>query len=156
MGAEVQLTRSMSARAIGILPRRGERLQRETTARSYVKPVWQPANPLAHEQTTAPEIWNQTGGRLDAVVCGVGTGGTLTGLSHFFARTAPGVELVLSDPAGSILAQYAKTGKVAQAKGGWLVEGIGGDSIPPVADFSRVGPTYTIPDAERFAPARAF
>jgi cystathionine beta-synthase len=92
--------------------------------------------------------------RLDAVVCGVGTGGTLTGLSHFFARTAPGVEMVLSDPANSILANYAKTGKVAQAKGGWLVEGIGGDSIPPVGDFSRVGSTYTIPDAEAFRTCR--
>src|SRR6202000_1856442 len=92
------------------------------------------------------------GHELDAVVCGVGTGGTLTGLSRFFARVAPQVQMVLADPAGSILADYARTGKVTPARGGWLVEGIGGDSIPPVADFSHVGPTYTIPDAEGFQP----
>ncbi len=60
----------------------------------------------------------------------------------------------MADPAGSILANYAKTGEVAQAKGGWLVEGIGGDSIPPVGDFSHVGTTYTIPDAEAFQTCR--
>src|SRR6202000_2611395 len=113
-----------------------------------------PANPQAHEETTAPEIWEQMNHELDAVVCGVGTGGTLTGLSRFFARTAPGVEMVLADPAGSILAEYAKTGKVEVARGGWLVEGIGGASIPPVADFSRVGPTYSIPDTEAFQTCR--
>jgi cystathionine beta-synthase len=112
------------------------------------------ANPLAHEETTGPEIWEQMEHRLDAVICGVGTGGTLAGLTHFFAKTAPGVELVLADPAGSILADYAKTGVVEQARSGWLVEGIGGDSIPPVGDFSHVGRTYTIPDAEAFQTCR--
>jgi cystathionine beta-synthase len=94
------------------------------------------------------------GGKLDAIVCGVGTGGTLTGLSHFFARQAPSVEIVLADPAGSILASFARTGQVPAAGGGWLVEGIGGDSIPPVADLSRVGSTYTITDAEAFRTCR--
>jgi len=155
MGAEVQLTRSDVSKGHPEYYRDvAERLAHETPNSFYVNQFGNPANPRAHEETTGPEIWKQTQQRLDAVVCGVGTGGTLTGLSHFFARTAPGVELVLSDPAGSILAQYAKTGKVAQAKGGWLVEGIGGDSIPPVADFSRVGPTYTIPDAEAFRTCR--
>jgi cystathionine beta-synthase len=112
------------------------------------------ANPQAHEETTGPEIWEQMEQRLDAVICGVGTGGTLAGLTHYFARTAPSVELVLADPAGSILADYAKTGVVEKAKSGWLVEGIGGDSIPPVGDFSRVGKTYTIPDAEAFQTCR--
>jgi len=66
---------------------------------------------------------------LDAVVCGVGTGGTITGLSHFFARTAPHVEMVLADPAGSILADYVKTGKLGPGERSWQVEGIGGDSF---------------------------
>src|SRR3984893_4111001 len=111
-------------------------------------------HPNAQEAAAAAEIRGQADPRLGAVVVGVGTGGTLTGLSHFFAKTAPGVEIVLSDPAGSILANYAKTGEVAEAKGGWLVEGIGGDFIPPVGDFSRVGTTYTIPDAEAFRTCR--
>src|SRR5258708_5728444 len=155
MGAEVQLTRSDVSKGHPEYYRDvAERLAGEIPNSFYVNQFANPANPRAHQETTAPEIWKQTQQRLDAVVCGVGTGGTLTGLSHFFAKTAPGVEIVLSDPAGSILAQYAKTGKVAAAKGGWLVEGIGGDSIPPVADFSRVGPTYTIPDAEAFRTCR--
>ena len=94
-----------------------------------------PANPLAHETTTAPEIWRQCDARLDAVVCGVGSGGTLTGLSRFFSRTAPHVEMVLADPVGSVLADYVRTGKVGEA-GSWLVEGIGEDFIPGIADLS--------------------
>jgi cystathionine beta-synthase len=155
MGAEVQLTRSDVSKGHPEYYRDvAERLARETPNSFFVNQFGNKANPQAHEETTAPEIWDQTDHRLDAVVVGVGTGGTLTGLSHFFAKTAPGVEIVLSDPAGSILANYAKTGEVAKAKGGWLVEGIGGDSIPPVADFSRVGTTYTIADAEAFRTCR--
>src|ERR1700761_7750388 len=155
MGAEVQLTRSDVSKGHPEYYRDvAERLARETPNSFFVNQFGNEANPQAHEETTAPEIWSQMDGRLDAVVCGVGTGGTMTGLSQYFAKTAPDVEIVLSDPAGSILANYAKTGVVAQAKGGWLVEGIGGDSIPPVGDFSRVGKTYTIADAEAFQTCR--
>jgi cystathionine beta-synthase len=94
------------------------------------------------------------GHRLDAVVCGAGTGGTLAGLTHYFARTAPQLELVLADPAGSGLACYATTGRLPEKMTPWLVEGIGGDSVPPVADFSRVKRTYSIPDAEAFRACR--
>src|ERR1700730_9149306 len=155
MGAEVRLTRSDVSKGHPEYYRDvAERLARETPNSFFVNQFGNEANPQAHEETTAPEIWEQMEHRLDAVVSGVGTGGTLTGLSHFFAKTAPHVEMVLADPAGSILANYAKTGEVAEAKGGWLVEGIGGDSIPPVGDFSRVGATYTIPDAEAFQTCR--
>src|ERR1700761_8225457 len=135
MGADVLLTRSDVSKGHPEYYRDvAERLARETPNSHFVNQFGNPANPLAHEQTTAPEIWEQMEHRLDAGVCGVGTGGTLTGLSHYFARTAPQVEMVLADPAGSILADYARTGKVEAAKSGWLVEGIGGDSIPPVGD----------------------
>lgn len=155
MGAEVQLTRSDVSKGHPEYYRDiAERLAREIPNSFFVNQFGNEANPLAHEQTTGPEIWEQMGHRLDAVICGVGTGGTLAGLTHFFAKTAPKVELVLADPAGSILADYAKTGVVEKAKGGWLVEGIGGDSIPPVGDFSHVGKTYTIPDGEAFQTCR--
>src|SRR5262249_51976919 len=155
MGAEVQLTRSDVSKGHPEYYRDvAERLAREIPNSFFVNQFGNPANPKAHEETTAPEIWSQMDRRLAAVVCGVGTGGTLTGLSRFFARTAPGVEIVLADPAGSILAHYAKSHEVVAAKGGWLVEGIGGDSIPPVAEFSRVHSTYTIPDAEAFRTRR--
>src|SRR4051812_13254484 len=119
-----------------------EKIARETPKSFYVNQFNNPANPYAHETTTGPEIWEQTGHRVDAVVCGVGSGGTLTGLSKFFARVSPETEMVLADPAGSVLADYIKTGKIGQA-GSWLVEGIGEDFIPGIADLSRVKKAYS-------------
>jgi cystathionine beta-synthase len=130
------------------------RLARETPNSFYVNQFANPANPDAHEDTTGPEIWEQMGHQVDAVVCGVGTGGTLTGLSRFFARVSPDTEMVLADPAGSILAAYVKTGEVPREVGSWLVEGIGEDFIPPVCDLSRVHKAYTIPDGEAFRTCR--
>jgi cystathionine beta-synthase len=153
LGARVVLTRSDVAKGH---PEHyqdlAQRLAREEGA-FYVNQFENPANPLAHETTTGPEIVRQLGGRLDAMVCGVGSGGTLTGLSRCFARELPGCELVLADPEGSVLAGYVATGKLGEA-GSWLVEGIGEDFIPKNADLSRVGRAYTIPDRESFAAAR--
>jgi cystathionine beta-synthase len=155
MGAEVMMTRSDVSKGHPEYYRDvAERLARETPGSYFVNQFGSPANALAHEETTAPEIWEQTGGRLDAVICGAGTGGTLAGLTHFFARTAPDVELVLADPAGSGLASYATTGKLPEHMTPWLVEGIGGDSVPPVGDFSRVSQAISIPDAEAFRACR--
>jgi cystathionine beta-synthase len=91
---------------------------------------------------------------VDAVVAGVGTGGTITGLSRYFSSVSPLTEVVLADPAGSILADYVSTGKPGKDVGSWLVEGIGEDFIPPVCDLSRVKKAYSIPDAEAFAVCR--
>ncbi len=119
----------------------------------YVNQFENPANPAAHERTTGPEIWQQVGGRMDAMVCGVGSGGTITGLSRFFAKVAPQVEMILADPEGSVLAEYTRSGKVGTA-GSWLVEGIGEDFVPPICDLSRVARAYTITDREAFATVR--
>ena len=131
-----------------------ERIASETPGAYYINQFNNPANPLAHERTTGPEIWEQTGHKLDAVVCGVGSGGTITGLSRYFAAVAPEVEIVLADPEGSVLAEYVRTKKIGKA-GSWLVEGIGEDFIPGIADLSRVSRAYSIPDAEAFAAVRA-
>ncbi|HET9619811.1 MAG TPA: cystathionine beta-synthase [Kofleriaceae bacterium] len=130
-----------------------QRIAREAGA-WYVNQFENPANPLAHETTTGPEIWAQTGGALDAIVCGVGSGGTLTGLSRYFAKVAPHVEVVLADPKGSVLAGYVATGTVGIA-GSWLVEGIGEDFVPPICDLSRVSAAYVVDDAEAFDTVRA-
>src|ERR1700752_4695594 len=83
MGADVQLTRSDVSKGHPEYYRDvAERLGREIPNSFFVNQFGNQANPQAHEETTGPEIWNQTDQRLDAVVCGVGTGGTLTGLSH--------------------------------------------------------------------------
>jgi cystathionine beta-synthase len=155
MGAEVMMTRSDVSKGHPEYYRDvAERLAREMPGAHFVNQFGNPANARAHEETTAPEIWAQTGRRLDALVCGAGTGGTLAGLTHFFARTAPAVAMVLADPVGSGLASYATTGKLPQKMTPWLVEGIGGDSVPPVGDFSRVAEAFSIPDAEAFRTCR--
>ncbi|MBS0367422.1 MAG: pyridoxal-phosphate dependent enzyme [Proteobacteria bacterium] len=155
MGAEVVMTRSDVSKGHPEYYRDlAERLARETPGSYFVNQFGNPANAQAHEETTAPEIWEQTQQRLDAVVCGAGTGGTLAGLTRFFSRTAPQVQLVLADPVGSGLAHYARTGKLPEKMTPWLVEGIGGDSVPPVGDFSRVAGTFSIPDAESFTTCR--
>ncbi|GGC10328.1 pyridoxal-phosphate dependent enzyme [Pseudoduganella buxea] len=114
-----------------------------------------PANPLAHETTTGPELWEQSGHDLDAIVVGVGSSGTLSGLTRYFARVNPKLEFVLADPQGSILTEYVHTGKVAETSGSWAVEGIGEDFLPSIADFSGVRHAYTITDQESFDSARA-
>ena len=101
----------------------------------------------------APRLWAQSGERLDAIVVGVGSAGTVTGLTRYFRRVAPAVEFVLADPVGSILADVVTTGTHGQP-GSWAVEGIGEDFVPPIADLSAIRRAYSIPDEESFATAR--
>lgn len=155
LGAEVVLVRSDVGKGHpDYYQDRAERLAREIPGSFYVNQFGNPANPAAHEQTTGPEIWEQVEHQLDAVVCGVGSGGTISGLSRFFAKVAPNAEMVLADPVGSILKHYIDTGEVLKESGSWLVEGIGEDFIPPIADLSRVKKAYSISDAESFRTAR--
>ncbi len=154
LGAEVRLTRSDVMRGHPeYYQDMAARIASEIPGAFYVNQFGNPANPRTHEKTTGPEIWEAMGHHLDAVVCGVGSGGTITGLSRFFARVQPNLEMVLADPAGSILVDYVKTGNVGTA-GSWAVEGIGEDFVPDIADLSRVAEAYTIDDAESFAVAR--
>lgn len=154
LGAEVLLTRSDVGKGHpDYYQDMAERVAAETGA-FYVNQFDNPANPEAHETTTAPEIWDQMEHDMDAVVCGVGSGGTITGLSSFFAKVAPEVEMILADPEGSILADYVRTGEIKTEVGAWHVEGIGEDFVPPICDLSRVRQAYTIPDKEAFAVAR--
>ena len=130
-------------------------IARETPKAYYVNQFNNPANPLAHETTTAPEIWEQIEHRLDAVVCGVGSGGTLTGLSRYFARVAPQVEMVLADPAGSILADYIQ--HAAKLGAGRLVAGRRdrrGFYSAAGRSVARAARRYTISDAESLNTAR--
>ncbi|HWA73049.1 MAG TPA: cystathionine beta-synthase [Polyangiaceae bacterium] len=153
LGADVRITRSDVGKGHpAYYQDMAASLARELGA-YYINQFENPANPLAHERTTAPEIWTQTGGKLDAVVCGVGSGGTITGLSRYFAKVAPEVELVLGDPVGSVLADYVATRHLGTA-GSWLVEGVGEDFVPSICDLSRVKQAYSISDAESFETAR--
>jgi cystathionine beta-synthase len=132
-----------------------EKIAAETPGAFFVNQFKNPANPLAHETSTGPEIWEQMHHEVDAVVVGVGSSGTLTGLSRFFAKVQPDCEIVLADPAGSVLTGYIREKQIGTA-GSWLVEGIGEDFVPEIADLSRVKKAYSIPDKESFAAGREF
>jgi len=154
LGAEVRITRSDVGKGhADYYQDRAERLANEIGA-FYVNQFANPANPSAHEETTAPEIWEQMDHDLQAVVLGVGSGGTLTGIGRFFRKVAPAVQIVLADPMGSILAPFVRTGQLVQA-GSWAAEGIGEDFIPPNADLSLVSSAYSISDREGVEAARA-
>ena len=154
MGAEVVLTRSDVARGH---PEYYQDLGKSIAAEKgayFINQFGNPDNPLAHEHTTAPEILEQMDGNLDAIVLGVGSSGTVSGISRYFAKNAPQVDLILADPKGSILAEYINTGHLSSKTSSWLVEGIGEDFIPDIADFSRVTKAYSISDTESFSAAR--
>jgi cystathionine beta-synthase len=119
----------------------------------YINQFSNPANPLAHETTTGPEILEQMGGDIDAMVVGVGSGGTLTGLGRFLRKASPKTVMVLADPDGSILAPLVNTGQTVEP-GSWVVEGIGEDFVPDNCDLSLVGRAYSIPDRESIGAAR--
>ena len=153
MGAEVVLTRSDVAKGHPEYYQDMAKRIAEEQGAFFVNQFGNPDNPMAHETTTGPEIWEQMEGKLDAVVAGVGSSGTLTGIGHYLRKVAPHVEMVLADPKGSVLVDYIKTGVLGE-KGGWLVEGIGEDFVPDICDLSVVKHAYTIPDSEAFAVAR--
>ena len=155
MGAEVVLTRSDVAKGHPqYYQDMAERLARETPNAWFVNQFGNPNNPKAHEETTGPEIFEQMDGKLDAIVFGVGSSGTMTGLSRYFANAAPSVELIIADPVGSILTQYVNEGVLSTKSGSWMVEGIGEDFLPSISDFTRVTKAYSISDRESFHAGR--
>jgi len=154
MGAEVRMTRSDVAKGHpDYYQDVAERLSREIPNSIYVNQFANPANPIAHERTTGPEIWEQMGGRIDAFVAGVGSGGTVSGVGRFLKSKDPKVQIILADPAGSILAPLVNEGRSVEP-GSWLVEGIGEDFVPSILDLSLVSKAYTVTDAEAFETVR--
>ncbi|WP_262139869.1 pyridoxal-phosphate dependent enzyme [Pseudomonas sp. Marseille-Q5117] len=154
MGAEVHITRSDVGKGHPEYYQDvAARLAKDIPGAFFADQFNNPANPLAHECSTAPEIWAQTEHDLDAIVVGVGSAGTLTGLSRFFKRVQPNLEMVLADPVGSVMAQYSRDGTLP-TPGSWAVEGIGEDFIPSITDLSSVRHAYSISDAESFDHAR--
>lgn len=154
MGAEIVMTRSNVGKGHAEYYQDvAERIAARIPGAVYVNQFANPANPLSHEASTAPEIWEQMGHAVDAVVCGVGSGGTLTGISRFFARHSPDTEIILADPQGSILLDVVE-GRAPREAGSWLVEGIGEDFVPPNADLSRVRRGYAVSDKDSFLTGR--
>lgn len=154
MGAEVIMTRS------DVLRGHPDYYQDKAAAIAasmpnafYVNQFENPANPETHEKFTGPEIWEQMNHNVDAIVCGVGSGGTLTGVGRYIKSVSSKTEMVLADPKGSILAPYVEHGVMIEP-GSWLVEGIGEDFIPQNADLDLVSHAYTIKDDESISTSQ--
>lgn len=111
---------------------------------------WNPANPRIHESTTGPEILAQCEGRVGVFVCGVGTGGTITGVGRFLRAHCPGVRIVLADPVGSRLAHLVDPIH-PDHDAAYLVEGIGGSVMPGVCDRQVIHEVERVTDDESFA-----
>ena len=154
LGAQVVLTRSDVGKGHpAYYQDYAQRLAKTLPGAFYIDQFNNAANPLAHTTTTAPELYQQLDGQIDAIVVGVGSGGTLGGLQAWFAEHSPHTEFVLADPAGSILADQVESGRYQEA-GSWLVEGIGEDFIPPLAHINNVRKALRISDREAFTTAR--
>jgi cystathionine beta-synthase len=123
-----------------------ERLVRETPGAFRPDQYSNPANPTAHEQTTGPEIWEQTRGRVTHFVAGVGTGGTITGVGHALKQRKPAVQIIGADPSGSVYS--GGTGRP------YLVEGVGEDFWPTTFDRTVVDRVIEVSDADSFLTAR--
>ncbi len=108
------------------------------------------ANRLAHIETTAPEIWEQTGGKVDGFACAVGSGGTLAGVSMGLKAKNAGVQIAIADPPGAALYSYYSTGEL-KAEGDSISEGIGQGRITANLEGAVVDHAYRIPDAEAVA-----
>lgn len=123
------------------------RLARETPNSYYVSQYHNTDNRDTHYNSTGPEIWEQTGGNIDAVVMGMGTCGTIAGIGKFLKEKKPQIKIVGVDPKGSILKEYFETGKMGEAAS-YKVEGIGEDIIPGNCDFSVIDAMVRVEDKE--------
>ncbi|MCH2474902.1 MAG: pyridoxal-phosphate dependent enzyme [Gemmatimonadetes bacterium] len=111
------------------------------------------ANPQIHYETTGPEIWEQSAGRVTHFVASAGTGGTITGVGRYLKEKNPAVRVIGIDPEGSITAPFFNTGEVGEGTP-YKVEGIGNDKIPGTLDLDVVDDYQVLPDQAAFAMAR--
>ncbi|MCI0404867.1 MAG: pyridoxal-phosphate dependent enzyme [candidate division Zixibacteria bacterium] len=130
-----------------------KRLVKETPGAFFLNQYHNPENIEAHYRWTAPEIWEETGGKFDAFVAGIGTGGTLSGIGRFIKEKNPKIKVIAVDPAGSVFYTYFKTGKLP-APHAYKVEGVGEDMLVGAMDFSVVDDIIQVNDRECFFTAR--
>ena len=111
------------------------------------------ANPQAHYETTGPEVWEQTDGKVTHFLAGSGTGGTITGVGRFLKERNPDVRIIGVDPVGSILKTFFETGEMSEGAP-YKVEGLGSDTIPGALDMSITDRWFAVSDAEAFSMTR--
>lgn len=130
-----------------------QRLVEETPNAILANQYHNPVNPQAHYDTTGPEIWAQTGGRITHFVAGMGTGGTITGVARYLKEQNPNIQIVGVDPLGSILYELHHSGTTIEAEG-YKVEGIGEDFLPSTTDLSLIDEIVQVNDRESLLMTR--
>ncbi len=125
----------------------------ETPGAILADQFYNQANPEAHYETTGPEVWEQTEGRVTHFLAGSGTGGTITGVGRFLKERNPDVQIIGVDPVGSILKTFFETGEMSEGQP-YKVEGLGSDKIPGALDMSVTDRWVAVSDAEAFAMTR--
>jgi cystathionine beta-synthase len=132
-----------------------KRIAHETPNAVLANQFYNDANPQAHYDTTGPEIWEQTEGRVTHFVYAAGTGGTITGVGRYLKEKNPKIQVIAGDPVGSILADMWRTKGESHSEGvPYKVEGIGQDKIPGTLDMGLIDDFMTVSDKESFAMAR--
>ena len=144
-GAEVILTPGNMAEAI----QKAKELAASLPHSFIPDQFCNPANARAHFATTGPEIWADTDGKLDAFVCGVGTGGTITGVGQFLKSKNPDIRIIAVEPAGSAILS-------GQAAGKHGIQGIGAGFVPEVLDTSVIDEVFPVSDSDAISAARNF
>ena len=130
-----------------------KKLAREIPNSYYPNQYDNPTNPEAHYKTTGPEIWEDSEGRITHFVCGMGTGGTISGAGKYLKEKNPKVQIVGVDPEGSLYYDFHKTGKITKART-YVVEGIGEDFFPSTMDMNILDDVIQVNDEECFVSAR--
>lgn len=129
------------------------RLVEETPNSILANQYENPVNPEAHYQSTGPEIWAQTGGRITHFVAGMGTGGTISGTGRYLKEQNPDVQVIGVDPIGSILYELHRSGTYTEAEG-YKVEGIGEDFLPGTTDLAIIDEVIQVNDKESLLMTR--
>jgi len=120
----------------------------------YANQYHNPDNPEIHYLQTGPEIWDQTDGEVDALIVGVGTGGTISGIGKCLKEKNPKIKVVGVDPKGSVLKEYFDTGKIASRPKTYKIEGIGEDFLPSNVHFKIIDEFVQVEDKESFLMGR--
>lgn len=116
---------------------------------AYLNQYFNPINPEGHYRTTGPEIWRDTDGEVDVVICGMGTGGTISGVGRYLKEKKAGIKVIGVEPIGSVYRTYLRKGIVEKASK-FKIEGIGKNFIPGVVDFDYIDDVIQVDDEESF------
>lgn len=145
LGAQLVLT--PGSEGMGGAIRKAQEIQAETPGSLILQQFENPANPLAHERTTAEEIWQDTDGQVDIFVASVGTGGTLTGTARGLKKKNPNIRIVAVEPAGSPVLSGGKAGP-------HKIQGIGAGFIPKILDTSLIDQIIPVTDEDAMRTSR--